>query len=154
VSAEGTGRRHERRQHSPRPHIFVRVVGRLMVAQAVAGGLVGLAFGRRQLPSIFITLSLVIAICLVAMLAKTGTRTAWLVTFGFQSVYFLFGLSRFVSARYVGGTLFSLIILVVMLRPGVTRAYSVFTGRLAPGGGGEIGLAETAGEAFGERAPG
>lgn len=154
MSAEGTGRRRESRRQVPRPHILVQVLGRLMVAQAVAGGLVGIAFARRQLPSVFITLSLVIAVCLLAMLARTGTRTAWLVTFGFEGVYFLFGLSRFVSTRYVGGTLFSLIILVVMLHPTVTRAYSVATGRVAHSGGGEMGLPETAGEAFGERAPG
>ncbi len=154
MSAAGTGRRRESRQQILRPHIFVRVIGRLMVAQAVAGGLVGIAFARRQVPSIFITLTLVVAVCLVAMLARTGTRTAWLVTFGFEGVYFLFGLSRFVSARYVGGTLFSLIILVMMLHPAVTRAYSVVTGRVVRAGGGEMVLPETAGEAFGERAPG
>lgn len=154
MSAEGTGRRRESRQQPPRPHTLVRVIGRLMTAQAVAGGLVGVAFARRQIPSIFITLSLVVAVCLVAMLARTGTRAAWLVTFGFEGVYFLFGLSRFVSARYVGGTLFSLIILVMLLHPTVTRAYSVATGRIAHGGGGEMALPETAGEAFGERAPG
>lgn len=154
MSAEGTGRRRERRQEGPRPHILVQVISRLMVAQAVAAGLVGLPFARRQLPSIFITLSLVVAVCLVAMLARTGTRAAWLVTFAFESAYFLFGVSRFISARYVGGTLFSLTILVMLLHPPVTRAYAVFPGRLARGGGGDMPLPETAGDAFGERAPG
>jgi hypothetical protein len=152
VRAGDTGRRREPRQEGPRPHALVRVVSRLMVAQALAGGLVGLAFARRQVPSIFITLSLVVAVCLVAMLARTGTRAAWLVTFAFESVYFLFGLSRFISARYVGGTLFSLIILVMMLHPPVTRAYGVLPGRLARGG--DMPLPETAGDAFGEHAPG
>ena len=154
MSAEGTGRRRERRPEGPRPDILVRVVGRLLVAQAVAGGLVGLAFARRQLPSICITLTLVIAVCLVAMLARTGTRAAWLLTFGFEGVYFLFGLSRFFSARYVGGTLFSLIVVVMLLHSSVTRAYSMFPGRLARGGAGEMALSEAPGEAFGERAPG
>lgn len=153
MRAEGTGRRREPRQEGPRPHTLVRVVSRLMVAQALAGGLVGLAFARRQVPSIFITLSLVVAVCLVAMLARTGTRAGWLITFAFESVYFLFGLSRFISARYVGGTLFSLIILVMMLHPPVTKAYGVLPGRLARGGG-DMPLPETAGDAFGEHARG
>jgi hypothetical protein len=154
VSAEGTGRRREPRQQGPRPPAVVRVISRLMVTQAVAGGLVGLAFARRQVPSIFITLTLVVAVCLVAMLARTGTRAGWLVAFAFESGYFLFGLSRFISARYVGGTLFSLIILVMMLHPPVTKAYAVFPGRFARGGAADMPLPETAGDAFGERAPG
>jgi hypothetical protein len=125
-----------------------------MVAQAVAAGAVGLPFSRKQLPSVFITLSLVVAVCLVAMLARTGTRTAWMVTFSFEMVYFLFGLTRFVTARYVGGTLFSLIIAVMLLHPPVTRAYAMFSGRLAGRPGGEMSLGETPGEAFGERVTG
>jgi hypothetical protein len=154
VSAEGTGRRRERHQDGPRAHILVQVVSRLVWAQALLAGLVGLLFSRRQLPSIGITLSLVVAVCLVAMLARTGTRAAWLVTFGFETVFFLFGLSRFISARYVGGTLFSLIVAVMLLHPPVTRAYSAFTGRFAGGGSGDMALPEGAGDAFGERAPG
>jgi hypothetical protein len=139
---------------SPRPHTLVRVVSRLVVTQAAASAAVGLAFSRRQVPSIFITLSLVIAVCLVAMLARTGTRAAWMVTFSFEMVFFLFGLSRFLSTRYVGGTLFSLIIAIMLLHPLVTRAYAVFPGRLTGRAGGDMPLPETAGEAFGERAAG
>jgi hypothetical protein len=134
--------------------MLVRVIARLMVAQAVAGAAVGLPFSRRHLPSVFITLSLVIAVCLVAMFARTGTRAAWLTSFGFESVYFLFGFTRFVAARYVGGTLFSLIIGIMLLHPAVTRAYAAFPSRAASRGGGELGLSDAPGEAFGERAVG
>jgi hypothetical protein len=134
--------------------VLVRVITRLMMAQALAGAAVGLSFGRRHLPSILITMTLVIAVCLLALLARTGTRAAWLTSFGFESVYFLFGLSKFVSARYVGGTLFSLVIAVMLLHPAVTRAYAAFPSRVASRGGGEIGLSDAAGEAFGERAAG
>ena len=152
MSASGTGRRLGSSPGGPRPHPLVRLVSRLVAAQAVASAVVGLVFGRRHLPSILITLSVVAAVCLVAMLARTGTRAAWLVMFGFETVYFLFGLSRFVSARYVGGTLFALVIGCTLIHPAVGRAYGVF-----PAGGqkpGEMGLGDAAGEAFSGRAAG
>jgi hypothetical protein len=132
----------------------VRLVSRLVAAQAVAAAVVGLMFGRRHLPSIFITLSVVVAVCLLALLARTGTRTAWLVMFGFETVYFLFGLSRFVSTRYVGGTLFALVVGCTLSHPSVGRAYEVFPDGLGRQEAGEIGLGDAAGEAFGERAAG
>jgi hypothetical protein len=132
----------------------VRLVSRLVAAQAVAAALVGLLFGRRHLPSIFITLSVVVAVCLLALLARTGTRAAWLVMFGFETGYFLFGLSRFVSTRYVGGTLFALVVCGTLIHPAVGRAYDVFTAGLGRRDAGEIGLGDAAGEALGERAAG
>jgi hypothetical protein len=132
----------------------VCLVSRLVAAQAVAAAVVGLMFGRRHLPSIFITLSVVVAVCLLALLARTGTRAAWLVMFCFETVYFLFGLSRFVSTRYVGGTLFALVVGCTLSHPSVGRAYEVFPDGLGRQEAGEIGLGDAAGEAFGERAAG
>ena len=149
----GTGGRPGRRSGGPLP-ATVRLVWRLAVAQAVAAAAIGLPFSRRHLPSILITVSLVLAVCLVALLARAGTRTAWTATLAFETVYFLFGLSRFLSARYLGGTLFSLVIAGTLLHPAVARAYSALPGRAARRDRGDIGLGEAPGEAFGERATG
>jgi hypothetical protein len=132
----------------------VRLVSRLVAAQAVAVAAVGLLFGRRHLPSILITLSVVVAVCLLALLARTGTRAAWLVLFGFETVYFLFGLSRFLSTRYAGGTLFALVVGSALIHPAVGRAYEVFTADLGRQDACDIGLGDAAGEALGERAAG
>jgi O-antigen ligase len=152
VSEPGTGI--PGRQDARRPPALVRLVWRLLVAQAAAAAAVGLPFSRRHLPSILITLSLVMVVCLVAVLARTGTRTAWLAVFGFEAVFFLYGLVRFVSARYVGGTLMAAVVVGTLLHPGVIRAYSMYPGRLAGQEGGEMGLGDAAGDAFGERATG
>ncbi len=137
-----------------RQHVLVRLVCRLLVAQAVAAAAVGLPFSRRHLGSVFITLSVVVAVCLVAMLARAGTRAAWLTAFGFETVFFLFGLAKFMTSRYVGGTLFALLIGGTLLHPAVARAYAAFPGRLGGAPAGEIGLGDPAGDAFGERAAG
>jgi hypothetical protein len=112
VSAAQPGRwpgRRARRLRTPaRPAPApVRLVTRLVVAQAVAAAAVGLAFSRRHLPSVLITLALVVSLCLLAFLVRSGTRAAWLAAVSFESLFFMYGVSRFVFARYVGGTLFA-----------------------------------------------
>ena len=82
----------------------VRLVTRLVVAQAAAAAAVGLAFSRRHQPSVLITLALVLTLCVLAFLVRSGARGAWLAAVGFESVFFVYGVSRFVVARYVGGT--------------------------------------------------
>lgn len=151
MSESGTGSS-QGRWETRRPHDLVRLVGRLMVAQAAAAAAVGLPFSRRHLPSVIITLLLVAAVCLVALVARAGTRAAWLAVFGFEAFYFLYGLARFVSARYVGGTLMAAVVAGTLLHPAVTRAYSVYPGRLAGQEGGEVGLGDATGEALGEHA--
>jgi hypothetical protein len=115
---------------------------------------VGLAFGRRHLPSILITLGLVASLCLLALLVRSGTRTAWLVAVSFEATFFIFGVSRFVTARYVGGTLFALVVAGSLLHPAVARAYSAVPGRLPGHERGEVGFGDAAGETFGEHAAG
>ena len=109
-------------------HELVRLVTRLMVAQAVAAAAVGLPFSRRQLPSIIITLVLVAAVTAVTVLVRNGGHGVWLLAISFESAFVVFGLSRFLVARYLGGTLFGLIALVTLLQPAVARA---FAGRTA-----------------------
>jgi len=57
---------------------LIRLVTRLVVAQTVAAAAIGLPFSRRHLPSILITLALVVALAGLALLVRSGTRAAWL----------------------------------------------------------------------------
>jgi ribose/xylose/arabinose/galactoside ABC-type transport system permease subunit len=132
--------------------VQVRVVTRLVVAQAAAGAAVGLAFSRRHLPSVLITLALVVGLCLLALLVRSGTRTAWLTAVTFETVFFAYGVSKFVFARYVGGTLFAFAVAGTLLHPAVARAYSAVPGRLSGHERGEVGFGDATGETFGEHA--
>lgn len=151
MNAAEPGRWSRRRRRS-RP--AVRLVTRLVVAQAAAAAAVGLAFSRRHLPSVLITLALVLSLCVLAFLVRSGTRGAWLTAVGFESVFFVYGVSRFVAARYVGGTLFALVVAGTLLHPAVARAYSAVPGGLSGHEHGEVGFADAAGETFGEHAAG
>src|SRR5215469_10661845 len=132
----------------------VRLITRLVVVQAAMAAAVGLSFGRRHLPSILITLGLVASLCLLALLVRSGTRAAWLMALGFESAFFVYGVSRFLSARYVGGTLFAFVVVGSLLHPAVARAYSAAPGRLPGHERGEVGFGDAAGETFGEHAAG
>jgi hypothetical protein len=157
VSIPGLGRLRGSRApggRRPVPVPQVRLVTRLVVAQAVAAAAVGLPFSRRHLPSIIITLALVASLCLLALLVRSGTRAAWLVAVGFEAAFFVYGVSRFVTARYVGGTLFAFVIVGSLLHPAVARAYSAVPGRLSGHQHGEVGFGDAAGETFGEHVTG
>jgi hypothetical protein len=134
--------------------VQVRLVTRLVVAQAAASAAIGLAFSRRHLPSVLITLALVASLCLLALLVRSGTRTAWLAAVIMEMVFFAYGVSRFVVARYVGGTLFAAIIAGTLLHPAVARAYSAVPGTLPGHERGEVGFGDATGETFGEHAAG
>lgn len=112
------------RRSAGKPHELVRLATRLLLAQAVAGAAIGLPFSRRQLPSILITLALVAAVLALAALVRSGGHLAWLVAITFESAFVVFGLSRFLTARYVGGTLLGIIALGTLLRPAVARAFA------------------------------
>jgi hypothetical protein len=140
------------RPRRDRPHPLVRLVFRLVVAQAVVAGAVGLPFSRRHAGSVIITLSLVAGFCLLAFAVRAGTRTAWASAVIYESAFFGYGLAKFVAARYVGGTLFALVIAGTLLHPAVARAYGVpLRGRRR---GGRAGLGDAAGETVGGRAAG
>jgi hypothetical protein len=157
VNRSGPGRQRGRRTPSGRrqtPPPEVRLVTRLVVAQAVLAAAVGLAFGRRHLPSILITLGLVASVCLLALLVRSGTRGVWLMAVGFELAFFAYGVSRFLTARYVGGTLFAFVVVGTLLHPAVARAYSAVPGRLPGHERGEVGFGDAAGETVGEHAAG
>lgn len=135
---------------SPAPApALVRLVWRLVVAQAVAAAAVGLPFSRRNAVSVLITLSLVAVCGLLALLVRGGTRGAWLAALGTELVFFLFGLAKFLSARYVGGTLFALIITVTLMQPAVARAFGAQPWRLPEADGEEGALGRATGGAYG-----
>ena len=115
---------------------------------------IGLLFGRRHLPSILITLGLVASFCLLVLLVRSGTRGAWLMAVGFESALFVYGVSRFVFARYVGGTLFAVVVIGALLHPAVARAYSAVPGRVPGHERGEVGFGDAAGETVSEHAAG
>ncbi len=126
---------------------LVKLVTRLVTAQAAVAAAIGLSYSRRQIPSIIITLMLVVALLGLAAMARSGTQVAWMVTIGFETAFVMFGIIRFITSRYVGGTLFGIITLGVLLHPAVARAFS---GAPAPA----EGPVEAGADAFGGRAAG
>jgi ribose/xylose/arabinose/galactoside ABC-type transport system permease subunit len=138
------------RRQPDRSHSLVRLVTRFIVAQAAIATAIGLAYSRRHLPSIIITLMLVVALLGVAALTRSGTHAAWMFAIGFESAFIMFGLFRFFTSRYLGGTLFAIVELGVLLHPAVARAFS---GVPRPAEG-HPSLRDANGEAFGGRATG
>ena len=159
MSASEPGQRSRRRpfgtrepgRRAPAP---VRLVTRLVVAQAAAAATGSRVFSRRHVPSVLITLALVASLILLALLVRSGTRAAWVTALSVEGAFFVYGVSRFVVARYVGGTLFALIVAGTLLHPAVARAYSAMPGALPGRQRGEVGFGDAAGETFGEHAAG
>ena len=123
-------------------HPLVGLATRFMTAQTVCSAAVGLFYSRRHLPSIIITLSLVAVLVGLVLLVRTGTHTAWLTAIGLESIYLIFGLYRFATSRYLGGTLLAIVTLGVLLAPSVARAFGGAAGR--DQGFGESELADSA----------
>jgi hypothetical protein len=121
---------------------LVSLVTRFMVAQTVCSAAVGLFYSRRHLVSIIITLSLVVVLIGLVLLIRTGTHAAWLTAIGLESIYLIFGLYRFATSRYLGGTLLAIITLGVLAAPSVARAFGGAAEREQ--GFGETELADTA----------
>ena len=141
MSAAGRGprsRRLGRRAASEQPHELVRLVSRMIMAQAGLSTVIGLAYSRRHLPSVLITLMLLAALCGLAVATRSGTHAAWTVAIASESAFIAFGLFRFITSRYLGGTLLGVIAGGVLLHPAVARAFS------APSWRAEAGYAEPA----------
>jgi hypothetical protein len=128
----------ENRPAGPDDHrgALVRLVTRLLVAQAAAAAAIGLFFSKRHLPSILFTLAIVAVLCGLAVASRTGSHAAWVTALAAESALVLFGVLRFMTARYVGGTLLAIVTTAVLIHPAVARAYGS-----APQQAGE-GLAE------------
>jgi hypothetical protein len=106
------------------PHPLVGLVTRLVVAQTGLAAAIGLLYSRRHLPSILITLMLVAALCGLVMVVRSGTQAAWMSAIGFETTFILFGLFRFFTSRYLGGTLFAIMTVGALLHPAVAAAFS------------------------------
>jgi hypothetical protein len=130
---------------------LVKLVTRFVVAQAGADAAIGLVYNRRHLPSVLITLMLVLAVLALAVVARSGTHAAWLTVLGFESAFVMFGVVRFITSRYVGGTLLGALTLGILLHPAVARAYSGVPER---GFAGEPALGEASADAVGGGAAG
>jgi hypothetical protein len=153
VRAAGLGRRSAGRSSGRSPEepgrLLVRLVTRLVVAQTIAAAAIGLPFSRRQLSSVLITLAMVAALCGLVVLVRSGTRAAWLIAVGFEMAFVGYGLSRFFTSRYLGGTLFAIITAGTLVHPAVARAYGVGSPRTRQEPPDEIGLGDAAADACG-----
>ena len=129
--------------------MLVRLVTRLVVAQTIAAAAIGLPFSRRQLSSVLITLAMVAALCVLVLVVRSGTKAAWLIAVGFEVAFVGYGLSRFFTARYLGGTLFAILALGTLAHPAVARAFAVMPRRAPQAPPGELGLSEAASDACG-----
>jgi hypothetical protein len=105
--------------------VIIRLMTRLVLAQATLAAATGLFFSRRHLPSVLITMLLVAVFCALAFVVRSGTHMAWIVALSVESAFVLFGLSRFFAARYVGGTLFAIIAMGALIHPAVAASYPV-----------------------------
>ncbi len=113
---------------SAREH--VRLVTRLLLGQAGAAAAVSLLFSRRGTAVILTTIMLVAALCVLAALAHTGTSSARTVVLGCEIALIIFGLYRFAFERYVGGTVFAIVIAAALLHPSVIRAFGAMPSAL------------------------
>jgi len=109
----------------------VRFVTRLLVAQAGIVTAVSLPFGRRSTTVIVTTVMLVAALFILAVLANTGTPAARTAVLSFELAVIVFGLYRFFFERYLGGTIFAIVLTAVLLHPAVACAFGAEPARSA-----------------------
>jgi hypothetical protein len=106
-----------------RPAQLVAVVTRLVVAQATLSTAISVFFRGRNVPWTAFTVLLAIALCCLAAVVRSGSHTAWVIAISFEAAFAAVGLYRFVTARFLGGTLFALIALGILAHPAVIRAF-------------------------------
>jgi hypothetical protein len=130
VRARRAGR--ARRSAGSRPHPLVSLVSRFVFGQAVMAGAIGLAYSRRNVPWLLITLMLAVSLCLLAIAIRSGTHSIWTAAVGFEAVLAVVGLYRFIFfGQYTGGLLLSMITFGVLMHPAVGRAFTAPPGRAA-----------------------
>jgi hypothetical protein len=124
-----------------------------MMVQAAVTGAIGLAYLRRNITWLLFVLMVAVAVALLAGLIRSGTHAAWVAGVTCESTLTLIGLVRVASVHYVGGTLFAIATLGVLVHPAVGRAFAAAGGRGQPGLRdvvvSEQSLAENAGGAMG-----
>jgi len=127
-------------------HPLIAVVSRLLVAQAFASALIGIAFSRRHVPWLVLTILVAVALCGLAAVVRSGSHTTWLVAICVESALTAVGLFRFGYASYMGGTLLSIATLGTLLHPAVARAFAA-TPSWQAGPAEHAGLADARSEA-------
>ena len=128
VSAVQQGRSAEASAARKR-QVLIQLMTRLVLAQAALAAAIGLFYSRRHMPSVVITMLLVAAVFALAFVVRSGTHAAWIIALSFEFAFVLFGLSRFFAARYLGGTLFAIIVSGALLHPAIASAYAPAAGR-------------------------
>ena len=157
MSASGQTAASERsRGTGQRQSELVALVTRFVVAQAGLTGAIGLSYSRRNGPWIVVTLMLAVALCGLAVVLRSGSHSAWIFAVGLESAVITLGLFRFFTARFLGGTLFGLVTLGILVHPAVTRAFGGLPGSRGQAlGDAQLSeLGNAAGEPFGGRASG
>ena len=104
-------------------HPLVSVIARMMTAQAGASAAIGLAYSRRNVPWLVLTILVALALCGLAAMVRSGSHAAWLIAISGESALAAIGLFRFAYARYMGGTLLAMVSLGALLHPAVARAF-------------------------------
>lgn len=95
------------------------------MAQAGSSAAIGLAYSRRNVPWLLISLAAAAVVYVLARLVRNGGHTAWLVAITIESALVAVGLFRFAYAGYLGGTLLAIIALGTLLHPSVARAFAL-----------------------------
>jgi len=108
----------------PVPGIALRLVSRLLVAQAGATAAIGIGYGRRVMPWLTLTIIATVAVCGLAWLVRSGGQAPWLLAICVEACLAAVGLFSFAYAGYVGGTLLSLVTLGTLLHPAVAGAFA------------------------------
>jgi hypothetical protein len=110
---------------SPRvtPHALVQLASRMLLAQAGASAVIGFAYSRRNVPWLLITVVTAIVLCALAGVVRSGNHGAWLAAVSVEAVLVATGVTRFVYARYMGGSLLAIVSLGVLLHPAVAGAF-------------------------------
>ena len=127
------------------PPLLVALVSRLLIAQSGASAAIGIAYSRRNMPWLVLTVLLAVALCGLAAAVRSGGHATWLTAICVESGLTAVGLFRFGYTSYLGGTLLAIGTLGSLLHPAVARAFAA-----APQGEVTVGdrraLAEPRGE--------
>jgi hypothetical protein len=106
------------------PDALIRLVSRLLLAQAGAAAAIGLSYSRRHVPGLVVTIVVAVVVASLAVLIRSGGYAAWLTAVCTESGFVAIGLFRFASARYMGGSLLAIVTLGTLLHPAVAGAFA------------------------------
>src|SRR5215472_3318704 len=97
-----------------RPHALAQLASRMLLAQAGASAVIGVAYSRRNAPWLVFTVVAAIVVCALAGVVRSGNHGAWLAAVGIEAALVATGVIEFVYARYLGGSLLAILSLGVL----------------------------------------